>query len=419
MQELRRKIYIKAKSEPLWKFWGLYVHICKMETLLEAYKLAKQNKGAPGIDGVTFEMIEANGKEQYLQEIQTDLTNKTYRPQRNKQVEIPKAKGKTRKLGIPTIRDRIVQGAVKLIIEPIFEADFQDGSYGYRPKRKAADAIKRVSKAAVTGKTIIVDLDLKSYFDTVRHDILLKKIAARIQDPNVLRLIKLILKSSGKKGVPQGGVLSPLLSNLYLNDIDKILEKAKKVTSRNGYAKLEYARWADDLIVLIDRHRRSFWLEKAVRKRLHEELTKLALTINQEKSSVIDLYKPKSYFEFLGFRFKRVISHKRKPWIQSTPKPAAVQKLRTKIKETFRCNRMRSINETVQKVNPMLRGWVNYFRIGNSGQCFSKLREWVEKKVRRHVRKAQQKEGFGWKKWSTKQVYSRTGLFNDYKIRYA
>lgn len=209
LQDLRRKIYIKAKTKPQWKFWGIYVHVCKMETLLEAYQLAKHNKGAPGIDGVTFEMIEANGAEQYLQAIQKELLDDSYRPVGNRKVQIAKADGKTRTLGVPTIRDRIVQGAVKLILEPIFEADFQEGSYGYRPKRGAADAIKKVSTAAVKYKTIIIDLDLKSYFDTVRHDILLDKIALRVSDTNVLRLVKLILKAAGKRGVVQGGVATP------------------------------------------------------------------------------------------------------------------------------------------------------------------------------------------------------------------
>ena len=170
--------------------------------------------------------------------------------------------------------------------------------------------------------------------------------------------------------------------------------------------------------MLVDSHRSSAWLQRAVAKRLREELAKLALAINEEKTSIIDLNKPKSHFDFLGFRFKRIVTTKGKSWIQSTPKPRAVKAVKSKIKEIFRRNRMRSAKETVMKVNPVLRGWVNYFRIGNSGRCFSRLKEWSEKKVRRHIRKAQQKPGFGWKKWSSKQIYERTNLFNDYKIRY-
>lgn len=230
LQDLRKRIYLKAKAEPDWRFWGLYVHVCKIETLQEAYKMAKANNGAPGIDGVTFEAIEKGRLKQFLAGIREELVTETYWPQRNRQREIPKGNGKTRILGIPTIRDRVVQGALKLILEPIFEADFQEGSYGYRPKRTAHQAVQRVAEAIVSSKTRVIDIDLASYFDTVRHDILLRKVAERVNDDQVMHLLKLILKAGGKRGVPQGGVISPLLSNIYLNEVDKMLEKAKEVT---------------------------------------------------------------------------------------------------------------------------------------------------------------------------------------------
>lgn len=214
LQDLRRRIYIKAKAEPSWRFWGLYIHVCKLETLQEAYKLAKKNNGAPGVDGVTFQDIEENGKVEFLQEIQDELVSRTYLPTRNRKREIPKSDGKYRTLGIPTIRDRVVQGALKLILEPIFEADFQDGSYGYRPKRTPHQAVNRVARAVVENKTRIIDIDLKAYFDTIRHDLLLNKVAERVDDDDIMRLLKLILKASGKRGVPQGGVISPLLASL-------------------------------------------------------------------------------------------------------------------------------------------------------------------------------------------------------------
>lgn len=209
LQDLRRKIYLKAKADTAWRFWGLYVHICKMETLNEAYLLAKKNNGAPGIDGVTFEAIEANGVEAFLKQIQDELTAHTYRPMRNRRQKIPKGDGKFRVLGIPAIRDRVVQGAVKLILEPIFEADFQPGSFGYRPRRTAQEAVQRVAEAIVKHKTRIIDIDLRAYFDNVRHDLLLQKVAHRVSDANVLRLLKMMLKATGKKGVPQGGVMTP------------------------------------------------------------------------------------------------------------------------------------------------------------------------------------------------------------------
>ena len=214
--------------------------------------MARRNNGAPGIDGVTFEAIEEAGLEGFLEQIRTELVSGTYRPMRNRRKEIPKDKGKVRILGIPCIRDRVVQGALKLIVEPIFEADFQDGSYGYRPKRTAHEAVNRVADAVVRNKTQVIDVDLKAYFDNVRHDIVLKKVAERVKDGEVMRLLKLILKANGKRGVPQGGVISPLLSNIYLNEVDKMLERAKEVTRCGRYTYIEYARFADDLVILVD-----------------------------------------------------------------------------------------------------------------------------------------------------------------------
>ncbi len=252
LQELRRRLYVKAKSEPSWRFWGLYVHVCKRETLREAYRLAKLNNGAPGIDGVTFEAVEAEGVEEFLDQIREELVQRSYRPLRARKVEIPKEGGKVRLLSIPSIRDRVVQGALKLILEPIFEADFQGGSFGYRPKKSAHAAIQRVREAIVSGKTYVIDLDLRSYFDTVRHHVVLEKVARRVRDDEVLWLLRLILRASGKQGVPQGGVISPLLSNLYLNEVDKMLEKAKEVTRQGQWVGVEYARFADDLVILVD-----------------------------------------------------------------------------------------------------------------------------------------------------------------------
>jgi RNA-directed DNA polymerase len=200
LQDLRRRLYIKAKAEPAWRFWGLYVHICKMETLQEAYQMAKSNDGAPGIDGVTFEAIAESGVENFLKQIRDELVNNTYRPMPARKKEIPKDGGKkVRVLSIPAIRDRVVQGALKLILEPIFEADFQSGSYGYRPKRTAHQAVKRVAQAIVEEKTRVIDLDLSAYFDNVRHSVLLAKVARRVNDEAMMHLLKMILKATGRK----------------------------------------------------------------------------------------------------------------------------------------------------------------------------------------------------------------------------
>src|SRR6201981_1877109 len=193
LQDLRRKIYTKAKADTAWRFWGLYVHICKMETLREAYALAKKNNGAPGIDGVTFEAIETQGVEKFLMQIENELQALTYVPLRTRRQEIPKDGGKVRVLSIPAIRDRVRHCALKLILEPVFERDFQSGSYGYRPKRTAHEAVHRVATAIVQGKTRIIDLDLRAYFDTVRHHLLLEKIARRVADDEGMRLLELML----------------------------------------------------------------------------------------------------------------------------------------------------------------------------------------------------------------------------------
>jgi RNA-directed DNA polymerase len=210
VQELRTRIGETAKAKPTHRFWGLYTHVWKLDVLREAYRLAKQNNGASGVDGVTFARIEREGVEALIEALSQELREKSYTPLPCRQVNIPKGGGKVRGLKIPAIRDRIVQGAMRLILEPIFEADFQPGSYGYRPGRSAHDALERVRVGLVKQLHHVIDLDLASYFDTVRHDLLLSRIARRVQDDDVLWLCKRILKASGKRGLPQGSVIGPL-----------------------------------------------------------------------------------------------------------------------------------------------------------------------------------------------------------------
>ena len=417
LQDLRRSLYVKAKAEQTWRFWGLYVHVCKMETLREAYQMAKSNGGAPGIDGVTFEAIEESGAESFLTQIQEELVNNTYRPMRVRKKEIPKDGGKVRVLSIPTIRDRVVQGALKLILEPIFEADFQSGSYGYRPKRTAHGAIDRVATAIAEEKTRIIDLDLRAYFDNVQHYLLLEKVAKRVQDGDILHLLKMILKATGKKGVPQGGVISPLLSNLYLTEVDRMLERAIATTRRGQYTNVQYARFADDMVILIDAHPRHDWVVRGVEKRLREELAKLRVEINEDKSRMVDLKKGEA-FTFLGFEFRRILSHNKKWRPNYVPKLKKRTALFGKLKEIFQRNVSQPVGEVVEQINSVLTGWVNYFRVGNSSRCFSMVKDWVEKKVRRHMMRARNRKGYGWKRWSKEWIYGRLGLFNDYQVRY-
>jgi RNA-directed DNA polymerase len=416
LQDLSESLYDKAKAEPTKRFWGLYVHVCKKETLQEAYRMAKKNNGAPGIDGVTFEAIEESGAESFLQQIRDELITNTYRPMRVRKKEIPKDGGKVRTLSIPSIRDRVVQGALKLILEPIFEADFQPGSYGYRPKRTAHEAVSRVAEAIVAEKTKIIDLDLRAYFDNVQHYLVLEKVAKRVQDDAVMRLLKMILKATGKKGVPQGGVVSPLLSNLYLNEVDRMLEKAIDTTRNGKYTYIQYARFADDLVILIDSYARHDWLVKAVEKRLREELAKLRVEINEEKSRMVDLRKQGS-FGFLGFDFRRIRSLKGVWRPQYTPKLKKRTAVLAKLRDIFWRHASQPVGRVIEMINPILRGWVNYFAVGHSGRCFTSIKNWVEKKIRRHLMRARKRQGFGWKRWSREWIYNVLGLFNDYRVR--
>jgi RNA-directed DNA polymerase len=285
-----------------------------------------------------------------------------------------------------------VQGALKLILEPIFEADFQEGSFGYRPKRTAHQAVHRIADAVVHNKTRVIDVDLKAYFDTVRHDILLKKIAGRVDDHKLMWLLRLALKASGKRGVPQGGVISPLLSNIYLNEVDRMLEKAKAVTGKSGFTYIEYARFADDLVILVDGYRRWNCLLERAYLRLLEELARLDVKVNEEKTRVVDLTKGES-FSFLGFDTRRITTLSGKWGVRITPRMKARTNLLRNLKEIFQRFMSQPVERVIELINPKLRGWVNYFRIGHSSRCFSYVKDWVEKKIRRHLMRSRKRKG--------------------------
>ena len=418
LQDLRKRIYTKAKAERSWRFWGLFVHVSKLETLETAYAIARKNNGAAGIDGITFEDIEAKGVETYLMEIREELVTRTYKPTRNRKQEIPKRDGKdgVRTLSIPTIRDRVVQGALKLILEPIFESDFQEGSYGYRPGKKIHEAIQLISEAIMKNQVKVIDVDLRSYFDTVRHDILLAKVAKRVDDAEVLRLLKMILKSSGKRGVPQGGVISPLLSNIYLNEVDKMLEKAKEVTREGVYDHVSYVRFADDIVILVDSYKKKWeWLEKAIYKRLQEELKKLDVEINTDKTKIVDLSQNET-FSFLGFDFRQIKTQTSIKVAYFTPKKEARSKLLSSLKEVFCSYKSQPVERIITEINPIIQGWINYFRIGHSTRSFKYVKRWVEEKIRRHLMRACKKQGFGWKRWNSEWLYGIIKLYKDYRI---
>lgn len=419
LQDLRRKIYIKAKSERKHKFWGMYVHVCKYETLEEAYLIAKSNDGTEGIDGVTFDDIENDGRVEFLLGIQEELKTGTYKPSNNRKCEILKDNGKVRNLSIPTIKDRTVQGALKLILEAVFEADFCPNSYGYRPKKSQHYTIAEVRRSILRGMTIAIDVDLSAYFDNVRHHILMKQIAKRIQDKDIMRLLKMILKTNGNKGIQQGGPLSPLLSNLYLTKIDWMFEKARLQTQEKGYDEIHYHRWADDIVILINPHPTKEWIIKRAKRRLKEELEKLQVEINVEKTTITNLDAGGSFI-YLGFSFRKATAKSGRKFILLIPKKNALIKLRGKLRTIVRNNRFLKTKEIIKKINSVMEGWVNYYRVGHSSKAFSNIRDYLEKLIRRLLERRTRKRGrsFGWKKWSNHYIYGILGLYWDYKIQY-
>ena len=418
LQELRRRIYRKAKAEKQWRFWGLYVHVGKMETLRAAYQAAKANDGSPGVDAESFRTIEALGVEKFLEKIREELFTGAYKPTKNRRVDIPKGNGKTRRLGIPTIKDRVVQGAVKLILEPIFEADFHTSSFAYRPKRTAHQALDRVVHGLVQGLTQVIDVDLKSYFDNVRHHLLLQKIAKRVQDPKVLHLVKQIVKANGKKGVPQGGVLSPLLANLYLNELDQAMEEEMIKRRRAGrWERVVYTRYADDMVILVDGYPQWQPHIATIQRRLGQELRKVEIEVNEEKTKVVD-FGGGGRFGFLGFDFRAGRNRFGKRFVLRTPMRKKQSELLKRVGRIFKYSRHRKLNEVIEQIRPVIVGWVNYFRVGNSRRAFDWIRFEIMRKIRRFAMKQKGRPGYGWKRWSNEMIYKEWGLVNDYRVQY-
>lgn len=420
VQELRKRIGEKAKAEPHHRFWGLYTHVWKLDVLDEAYRLAKKNNGAPGVDGVTFSQIEAQGREEFLRALSQELQAKTYRPLPCRQVSIPKEGGKERGLKIPAIRDRVVQGAVRLILDPIFEVDFQPGSFGYRPDRNPHQALERVRRGLNQRLHQVIDLDLRSYFDSVRHDLLLTKLARRIRDPDLLRLCKAILKSGGRRGLPQGSVIGPLWANVFLNDVDRMLERAQAVTKQGVYETVQYTRFADDLVVLINSHPRARHWAPVVERRLREELAKLDLVINEEKTRIVD-FSTGEPFDFLGYTFRWVPTRKNPAKKMALCRPQ--KKKRTRflrgLGQVLRHRLHVPVENVVpEEVNPRVRGWVNYFRWGHSSEDLGFVRWQVEVKVRRFASRQRPKRRGGrhWAAWSRREIYGEWKLHNDYRV---
>lgn len=419
LQDLRRRIYCKAKSEKTHRFWGIFVHITKMETLREAYRIAKRNGGAPGIDRMTFDDIESSGLEEFLSVIQNDLLSGSYQPLKNRKVEIPKGNGKVRTLQIPSIRDRVVQGSLKLILEAIFEADFCPNSYGFRPKRSPHRALAEVRRSVLRRMTRVIDVDLTNYFDSIRHSVLLDKIARRVKDPEVMRLVKQIIKTTGKVGVAQGGPFSPLAANIYLTDLDWYFDGIRRKTAEGEFEAVNYHRFADDIVITVSGHySKRGWAKLAV-QRLNEQLVSLGVTLNEEKTQIVDMLKGES-FSFLGFDFRRVMNRQGTNYfILMMPNKKARKAIKAKIREIIKHGGSTPAKELIAKINVALAGWVNYFRVGNSNRAFSEVRDYLEMKVRTLLtrRKRRKKRSVGWRRWSNEYLYDVLGLFWDWKLQ--
>ena len=422
IRTLQRKLYSKAKQEKAYRFYALYDKIYRADILSHAYKLVRANKGSAGIDGVTFEAIETGeGITAFLAELEEALRSKTYCPGPVKRVMIPKSNGDKRPLGIPTIRDRVAQMAVKLVIEPIFEADFCDTSYGFRPKKSAHQAVDDVTYAMNRGYTEVIDADLSKYFDTIPHANLLAVVAERISDGEILRIIKLWLKapvkevdkdgkqrniSGGKgdsKGTPQGGVISPLLANLYLHILDRIWERHE--LEKNLGARI--VRYADDIVVLC-----RLGTERPMMT-LRQILERLELTLNETKTHTVNAFEGKC--DFLGFTIWMGKSSKtgnHYPHVQ--PSKKSLQNIKDRVTSLTKRNRtMVPIEDVVKEVNATVRGWLGYFHFKNCSKTLAQVRGHVEQRLRTHLCKRhkirERKTGFA--RFSNQVLYENYGLY--------
>ena len=395
IRTLQRKLYVKAKQEPAYRFYALYDKLYRADILSHAWRLVLANKGSPGIDGIDFATIEHGiGVDGYLLELGRELQGKTYRASPVRRVMIPKADGSMRPLGIPTIRDRVAQMALKLVMEPIFEADFCEHSYGFRPKKSAHDAIDTIAEAMWQGQTQVIDADLSKYFDSIPHAKLMATVAERVVDGAVLALIKQWLKApvmgdndngksacvgggkGNRRGTPQGGVISPLLSNIYLHLMDRIWQRHDM--ARKLQATL--VRYADDFVVLC---RKDVATPLSIIRTI---LGRLELELNEGKTRIVDANK--EGFCFLGFELKMNVGAKggRYPHIQ--PRDKAVVKVKTRIREiTARSRTGIPINDVVRDMNRVLRGWSGYFHYRNSSAVFLKVKRHAEERLRTHLRK--------------------------------
>ncbi len=422
IRTLQRKLYAKAKQEPAYRFYALYDKISRDDVLHHAWRLVKANKGNPGIDGISFEAIESGiSVETFLRELARDLKGKTYRAQPVRRVMIPKADGSARPLGIPTIRDRVAQMAVKLIIEPIFEADFCPHSYGFRPKKSAHDAVDDIANTLWAGYTQVIDADLSKYFDSIPHAKLMAVVAERIVDGGILAIIKQWLKApvigeddngvkktvgggkANRKGTPQGGVISPILANCYLHILDRIWQRRHL----KGKLQAHIVRYADDFVVMCRKD-----VEEPL-KVVRHILERLDLSLNEAKTQIVDA--TQASFNFLGFAIQMsqgVSTGKSRPNVR--PADKSLTKIKARLTElTGRELTAIPLGDIVGNVNRSLRGWANYFHYRNSSLAMSKVRNHAEDRLRTHLMKRHKVKdrGTGLRRFPSVDLYGRYGLY--------
>jgi RNA-directed DNA polymerase len=416
IRRLQRKLYLKAKAEPAFRFYLLYDKISREDILRHAYDLARANRGAPGVDGVTFAEIEAAGLEEWLGGLRKDVVAKTYRPEPVRRVMIPKPGGGERPLGIPTIRDRVVQSAAKLVLEPIFEADLDPAAYGYRPGRSGADAIKEVHALLCRGYTDVVDADLSKYFDMIPHQDLMRSVARRIVDRHVLRLIKQWLKApvedsddDGKRrltggksstcGTPQGGVISPLLANLYMN---RFL-KHWRATRRGEAYQARIVSYADDFVIL---SRKSAAEALAWTRQV---MIKLGLTLNEAKTAVRDARNEP--FDFLGYTFGPHRYRKDGHWyLGASPSKKSVLRLKAKVSDLLVPGNIGAWPEVRARLNRLLRGWATYFSHGTRLPAYRAVDNHVYERVRHFLVRRHNVPTRGTKRFNSEAVFGTLGV---------